>query len=85
MALTPTMCAMAGASTMSSPACHSSKHYLAMEHKVLTNYAKITRFVVLEDVNGKMVTIAILAPTVQFDESWLNAHRVLHTVEWEDT
>lgn len=43
------------------------------------------RFIVLDDVNGKMVTIAVLAPTVQFDESWLKAKQVLHSVEWKDT
>jgi hypothetical protein len=43
------------------------------------------RFIVLEDVNGKTVTIAVLAPTVKFDETWLKARRVLNTVEWKGT
>src|ERR687890_815376 len=38
------------------------------------------RFIVLEDFNGKTVTIAVLAPTVKFDETWTKARRVLHTV-----
>jgi hypothetical protein len=43
------------------------------------------RFIVLEDVNGKTVTIAVLAPTVKFDETWIKARRVLNTVEWKGT
>jgi hypothetical protein len=43
------------------------------------------RFIVLENVNGKMVTIAVLAPKVEFDETWLKARRVLDTVEWKGT
>ena len=43
------------------------------------------RFIVLGDVNGKTVTIAVLAPTVKFDETWLKARRVLNTVEWKGT
>jgi hypothetical protein len=31
------------------------------------------------------VTIAVLAPTVKFDETWLKARRVLNTVEWKGT
>jgi hypothetical protein len=43
------------------------------------------RFIVLEDVNGKTVTIAVLAPMVKFDETWIKARRVLNTVEWKGT
>jgi hypothetical protein len=42
------------------------------------------RFIVLNDINGKTVTIAVLAPTVKFDEFWPKVQRVLKTVEWKD-
>lgn len=51
-------------------------------YELCKNYK--VRFIILDDVNGKTVTIATLAPTSQFDETWLNAQQVLHTVEWED-
>src|SRR5215204_5761229 len=40
------------------------------------------RFIVLDDVKGKTVTISVLAPTIKFDEAWLKAQQVLNTVEW---
>jgi hypothetical protein len=40
------------------------------------------RFIVLDDVDGKAVTISVLAPTVEIDETWLKAQKVLDTVEW---
>jgi len=51
-------------------------------YELCKNYK--VRFIVL-DVNGKTVTIAVLAPTVKFDETWLKARWVLKTVEWEGT
>jgi hypothetical protein len=39
-------------------------------------------FIILDDVDGKTVTISVLAPTVGFDETWLKARKVLDTVEW---
>jgi hypothetical protein len=52
-----------------------STYELCQDYKV--------RFIVLEEVNGKTVTVAVLAPTVKFDETWLKAQRVLNTVEWK--
>ena len=43
------------------------------------------RFIVLENVDGETVTIAVLAPTLKFDETWLKARRVINTVEWKGT
>jgi len=43
------------------------------------------RFIILDDVNGKSVTIAVLAPTVKFDEFWPKAQQVLKTVGWKGT
>ena len=40
------------------------------------------RFIILDDVNGKTVTISVLAPTIKFDEAWLKAQWVLDTVKW---
>jgi hypothetical protein len=40
------------------------------------------RFIVLDDVDGKRVTISVLAPTAEFEETWLKARKVLDTVEW---
>ncbi|HEX6708936.1 MAG TPA: hypothetical protein VF068_01275 [Rubrobacter sp.] len=39
-------------------------------------------FIVLHEVDGKTVTISVLAPTAEFGETWLKAQRVLDTVEW---
>ena len=55
----------------------SSTYELCKNYKV--------RFIVLEDVNGKTVTIAVLAPTVEFAETWHKARWVLATVEWKGT
>jgi hypothetical protein len=41
------------------------------------------RFIVLEDVKGKVVTIGILGPAKRFDEFLPKAHKVFDTVEWE--
>ena len=51
----------------------------ASTYELCKNYK--VRFIVL-DVNGKTVTIALLAPTVEFDETWPKARWVLKTVEW---
>ena len=40
------------------------------------------RFIVLDDVDDKTVTISVLAPTVEFDATWRKAQQVLDTVEW---
>jgi len=41
------------------------------------------RFIVLDDVKGKTVTISVLAPAVNFNEFWhMKAQEVLKTVEW---
>ena len=55
----------------------------ASTYELCKNYK--VRFIVLEDVNGKTVTIAVLAPTVEFDETWHKARWVLDTVEWKST
>ncbi|HJQ28596.1 MAG TPA: hypothetical protein VJ827_04605 [Rubrobacter sp.] len=47
----------------------------------LCKYYKV-RFTVLHDVDGKTVTISVLAPTAEFGDTWLRAQRVLDTVEW---
>ena len=41
------------------------------------------RFVVINDVKGEQVTIALTAPTVKFDEFAPEAQKVLETVEWK--
>lgn len=43
------------------------------------------RFVVLEDVEGEQVTIALTAPTVEFEEFAPQAQKVLDTVKWKGT
>ena len=43
------------------------------------------RFIVLDNVKGETVTIAVSAPAAKFDEFWTKAHQVLTTVEWKDT
>jgi hypothetical protein len=43
------------------------------------------RFIVLDDVKGKTVTISVLAPAVKFDEVWLKAQKVIRTVKWTGT
>ncbi len=43
------------------------------------------RFIVLENVKGKTVTIAISAPAAKFDEFWPKAQTVLKSVEWKVT
>jgi hypothetical protein len=40
------------------------------------------RFIVLDDVKGKAVTIAVLTPAVKFDEVWHKAQKVLDSVKW---
>jgi hypothetical protein len=40
------------------------------------------RFIVLDDVEGKRVTIGIIAPAVKFDEFLAKAQKVLDTVQW---
>jgi hypothetical protein len=40
------------------------------------------RFVVLDDVKGKAVTIAITAPAVKFDEFTPEAEKMLDSVVW---
>jgi hypothetical protein len=40
------------------------------------------RFIVLDDVDDKTVTISVLAPTAEFDEAWIKAQQVIDTVEW---
>ena len=40
------------------------------------------RFIVLDDVDHKTVTISVLAPTAEFGENWPKAQQVLDTVEW---
>jgi hypothetical protein len=40
------------------------------------------RFIVLDDVKGKTVTIAVLTPAVNFDEVWHKARKVLDSVKW---
>ncbi len=42
------------------------------------------RFIVLENVKGETVTIAVSAPAAKFDEFWRKAQKVLKTVEWKD-
>ena len=52
-------------------------------YELCKNYK--VRFIVLEDVNDKTVTITILAPTFKFDETRLKAQRVVNTVAWKGT
>ena len=40
------------------------------------------RFIVLDDVKGKTVTIAVLTPAAKFDEVWHKAQKVLDSVKW---
>lgn len=49
-------------------------------YELCENYK--VRFIILEDVRGKTVTISVLAPTIKFDEAWLDAQWVLDTVKW---
>jgi hypothetical protein len=51
-------------------------------YELCKNYR--VRFIILDDVNGKTVTISVLAPTVEFDATWRKAQQVLDTVEWRD-
>jgi hypothetical protein len=41
------------------------------------------RFIVLEDVGGERVTIAVSAPAIDFEEFLPKAQKVIDTVEWE--
>jgi hypothetical protein len=41
-----------------------------------------TRFIVLEDVEGKTVTIGIISPTSKFKEFATEAQKVIDTVKW---
>ena len=41
------------------------------------------RFIVLEDIGGERVTIAVEAPAVDFEEFLPKAQKVIDTVEWE--
>ena len=43
------------------------------------------RFIVLEDVGGERVTIAVEAPAADFEEFLPKAQQVIDTVEWEGT
>ncbi len=43
------------------------------------------RFIVLEDVGGERVTIAVEAPAADFEEFLPKAQKVIDTVEWEGT
>jgi hypothetical protein len=43
------------------------------------------RFIVLEDVKGKTVTIGILGPAKRFDEFLPEAQKVLDSVKWTGT
>jgi hypothetical protein len=52
-------------------------------YELCKNYK--VRFIVLEDVNDKTVTITVLAPTFKFDETRLKAQRVVNTVAWKGT
>jgi hypothetical protein len=49
-------------------------------YSLFKNYK--VRFIVLDDVKGKMVTISILAPAVKFDEVIAKAQKVIKTVKW---
>ena len=41
------------------------------------------RFIVLDDVKGEPLTIAVLAPAVTFDEFMPNVQSVVNSVEWK--
>jgi hypothetical protein len=43
------------------------------------------RFIVLDGVKGKTVTISVLAPAVEFDEFLAKAKKVIKTVKWTGT
>jgi hypothetical protein len=43
------------------------------------------RFIVLEDVEGESVTIAVEAPAVGFEGFLPKAQKVIDTVEWKGT
>jgi hypothetical protein len=43
------------------------------------------RFIVLEDVGGQRVTIAVEAPAADFEEFLPKAQKVIHTVKWTGT
>jgi hypothetical protein len=51
-----------------------STYELCQDYKV--------RFIVLDDVDGKTVTISVLAPAVEFGGTWLKAQKMLDTVQW---
>jgi hypothetical protein len=40
------------------------------------------RFIVLDDVEGETVAVAIIAPAVKFDEFLPKAQKVIETVKW---
>ena len=42
------------------------------------------RFIVLDDVEGKTVTISVLAPDKHFEEFVVRSQKVLETVAWEE-
>jgi hypothetical protein len=41
-----------------------------------------TRLIVLKDVEGKTVTVALSSPTTEFEEFAPEAQKVIDTVEW---
>jgi hypothetical protein len=43
------------------------------------------RFIVLENVKGETVTIAVSAPAAKFDEFWPKVQTVLKSIEWKVT
>jgi hypothetical protein len=49
-------------------------------YSLFKNYK--VRFIVLDDVQGKLVTISVLAPAANFDEFLAKAQRVLDSVKW---
>jgi hypothetical protein len=59
-------------------------HYSDGERSYVENAEKV-RFIVLEDVKGKTVTIFVEASASGFDEFLAKAQQVIKTVEWEGT
>jgi hypothetical protein len=59
------------------PKYRESAYELPKDYKV--------RYIVLDDVKGKTVTISVLAPAVKFDEVIAKAQKVIKTVKWTGT